>query len=88
MLSCTGISGFPLPDGRTVLLTFDACTILGFQLSFILSATVNANGVATTPTFQFPAVPPGLVFYAAAVTFDPASGRFVSITGPITITTQ
>ncbi|MFO0984251.1 MAG: hypothetical protein U1E76_21435 [Planctomycetota bacterium] len=88
MLSCSGTIGFPLPDGRSVPLTFDSCTVAGFGLIAILSATVDANGSASTPTFTFPSVPPNLPFYSAAVTLDQATGRFLSITGPVETYTQ
>ncbi|MFO0981511.1 MAG: calcium-binding protein [Planctomycetota bacterium] len=88
MLSCTGIGGFALPDGRTILLTFDACTVLGFQFSFILSGTVDGSGSATTPLFQFPLAPPGVTIDCAAVTIDLPLGKFVSISGPIAFVTQ
>jgi hypothetical protein len=85
MLSCSGTSGFPLPDGRTVPLLFDSCTATGLANAMWLSDSVSADGTAFTPVLFVPPAPPGVTIYAAAVTADAAT--VVSITGPISFTT-
>jgi hypothetical protein len=42
--------------------------------------------LSTMPQFPFPAIPPEIVFYAAAVAFD--GWRFVSVVDPITFTSR
>jgi len=69
-------------------LTFDSCTALGLQLVPFLSATVDLNGVASMPTLIFPSVPAGLTIYSAALSVDTSIGSFISLTGPISFTTQ
>src|SRR5262249_32296674 len=78
LLSCTGTSGFPLPDGRLVPLTFDGCTTLGLALVPFLSATIDVNGVASTPLLLFPSVPAGITIYSAALSVDTTIGSFIS----------
>ena len=88
LLSTTGTWGFEIPDRRTVPLTFDAATIAGLGSYAVLSGTVDWNGVATTPTVQFPAAPPGIILYCAALTINEATQRCNSITLPIQVVTQ
>jgi hypothetical protein len=88
LLSCSGTAGFPLADGRTVPLTFDPCTIAGLQLMPVLSATIDANGVASTPLVAFPPAPAGQVVHAAGITLDANARAVISITAPIGFITQ
>ncbi|MFO0984628.1 MAG: hypothetical protein U1E76_23375 [Planctomycetota bacterium] len=88
MLSASGTSGFTVPDGRTVPLTFDWCTQLGLELMPFLSAVIDAEGAAATPTFRFPEMPSGFTIYAAALTVKPNNAHIVSISGPTSFTTQ
>jgi Tol biopolymer transport system component len=88
LLSCTGTSGFPLPDGQTLYLTFDKCTMVGLKIHQVFEGTIDATGRADTPSFVFPTEPPGILFYAAAYTFDVARSKFVSVTDPIWFTTE
>lgn len=89
LLSCTGTSGFPLPnDGRTVPLTYDTCTSLGLSLSSLLTGTIDLAGRIETPQVQFPIAPAGITVHAAAVSIDLALGAFGSITDPTTFVTQ
>jgi len=89
MLSCSGTSGFPLPNGDTVYLTLDACTLVGFTLHSFLSAIVGSAGTATTPSMIFPpGIPAGLIVYSAAVTIDLATSQFLVVTYPIWFVTQ
>ncbi|MFO0984573.1 MAG: calcium-binding protein [Planctomycetota bacterium] len=83
LLSCSGTSGFELPNGRTLHLDWDACTRVGLGVIPLLSATIDANGQATTPTFTFPEVVPGITIYVAAITFDLADNKIVSVTLPV-----
>ncbi len=89
LLSCSGTDGFGLPgDGRTVPLSFDACTALGLSLSPFLSATIGSTGIARTPSMQFPHLPVGFIFYWSAVTIDQSVPRFVTVTGPGSVVVQ
>jgi Tol biopolymer transport system component len=87
-LSCTGEDGFPLSHGRSVPLTFDACTAAGIGMYQALLGTIDASGTADTPSIIFPPLPAGVTIYSAAVTIDLATGAFPSITGPISFVTQ
>ena len=87
-LSCTGKDGFPLSHGRSVPLTFDACTAAGIGAYQGLLGTIDASGTADTPSIIFPPLPAGVTIYSAAVTIDLATGAFPSITGPISFVTQ
>lgn len=86
-LSATGTAGFPLPDGRRVPLTFDAATTVGISFLLLHTGWIDSAGNATTLSFQFPQVPPGITIDDAAVTATPL-GHIASITAPITFTTQ
>ncbi len=88
LISCSGTSGILIPGGKTVPLTFDACTALGLQLSAVLSGTLDAAGFAATPTIPFPSAPVGLSVFGAAVTIDTVNATFESVTGPIVVVTQ
>lgn len=88
LLSASGTSGIPLPGGKKVYLTLDGGTQIGLVLASHLSATIDLNGEAHTPWTPFPSVQPGISFFAAAVTMEPATSRFVSTTSPIKIVTQ
>lgn len=84
MLSCRGTDGFPLPDGRIVPLTFDACTNWALGVPSVFTADFHSEREAWTRSFTFPQAPARFVISAAAVTFHPETGEFFSITGPIT----
>ncbi len=89
LLSASGTAGFSLPnDGRVVPLTWDAVTSFGLLFPFLLSATIDATGAATMPTFPFPSAPVGLTISSAAVTIDLSRGVFGSVTGPTAFVTQ
>lgn len=89
VISCTGTGGFKLPgDGRTLLITPDACTDLGLSLSSFFTGIVGSDGTARTPVIPFPPIAPGIAIYAAAVTIDRSLFEFVSITGPLTFVSQ
>jgi hypothetical protein len=87
LFSCSGTDGFPLPNGATLHLDWDACTRVGLQLVPLLSATVDAEGNGNTPSFVFPDVVPGIKLYCAALTFDPATHAIVSVTLPVWFST-
>ena len=86
LLSCTGVSAFPLPGGMTLYLTFDACTIAGLGVLPALSARVLADGTASTPPVVFPDLPPGFRFYATVITSN--GSRVTATTDPIVIDVQ
>jgi hypothetical protein len=88
LLSCSGTSGFALPDSRIIFLTFDECTGVAINLHNAFSGFVDDTGTATTPTIPFPPVFAGLVVYSAAVTIDLPRLNVVSITPPISFVTQ
>jgi Tol biopolymer transport system component len=87
-LSCSGTEPNVLPGGRTIYLTFDVCTVLGFNFLPLLSGTIDATGTANTPAFTFPDIAPGVTIYGAAVIYDPTTGRFDWATDPIWFTSQ
>jgi len=88
LLSCTGTAGFPVPDGRRFPLVFDSCTTAGLVLMPYFIGTVDPTGRASTYSFPFPPMQPGLRFHAAAGTFHGVTGRLASITEAITFLTQ
>jgi Tol biopolymer transport system component len=87
-ISCTGVAPTPFPNGLTVYLTLDACTLMGLGAIGILSGYVDASGTAGTLPFTFPSVPPGLTVYSAGVTYDLTRNAFLWCTQPIAWTTQ
>jgi len=86
-LSCTGTSGFHLPGGKIIRLTFDTWTQVGLLFAPILAGYVDPTGTATTLTVPFPNVSPGITVYAAGITAK-VSGEIVSVTGAISFKTQ
>jgi Tol biopolymer transport system component len=88
LLSCSGTTGFPIPGGRIIHLVPDVCMSVGLSNLWMLSGTVDPTGTVETATFRFPPVAPGFTIYAAAVTIDPATNGIVSITAPMSFTTE
>jgi Tol biopolymer transport system component len=88
LLSCSGTAGFPLPDGRIVPITYDACTSLGISMLPALSAIIDEEGCASTPVFEFPLSNPGMTVYAAVLTFDFDASGLISISAPMSFVTQ
>lgn len=83
--SVSGTTGFTLGNA-TIPLTFDGATQLGLALINSFSATIDASGQATTPVFNWPALPAGIPFWVCAVTFD--NQGVVSVTEPFKYLTQ
>ncbi len=89
LISCSGTQpGFLLPMGdyRRIYLNLDSCTDVGIAFGSLLQGTVDATGLAQTPTISFPNVSPGITVSAMALLTTPTS--FGSITSPITFVTQ
>jgi len=88
MLSCSGMEGFSLPGGQFVYLSFDPCTTAGLVMHDALSARVDIQGDARTPTVVTPHLPAGIPIYAAAVILDSSIGEAIAASDPIWFTTQ
>jgi hypothetical protein len=88
LLSCSGTQGIPLPDGRRIPLTFDACTRLSLAAAQLFLGFVDGAGNALTPSFPFPVLPGSLPIWSAAVTLDLTTLQFVSVTGAVLTVTQ
>jgi len=88
--SCTGTAGIPLPNsgGLVLPLTFDVCTQFSLSIAVLFQGTIQSDGTATTPSFTWPNVNPGINIFSAAFTRDPANGTFSSVTPPIHLVTQ
>jgi hypothetical protein len=69
-----------------VPLTFDVVTQICLSVVGSFAAPVDASGVALTPMFPVPPLPPGLTLWAAAVTLGGTS--LTSVTDPIRFQTQ
>jgi hypothetical protein len=83
--SGSGTRGFPV-GGKTVPLTFDNFTLAGLALVPWFQMVIDTSGIATTPQFKWPAVPPGIPFWVAGVTLGPSG--LVSVTEPQKHVTQ
>ncbi len=88
LLSCSGVAGIGLAGGATVWLTDDACTHLGLVNLAAFTGVIDHAGAAQTPSLTVPPMPPGLVFYAAAVTWDAATGDVGSVADPIVFASE
>ena len=90
LLSVTGTDpGFSL--GKCIpeiSVTFDAVTLLGLSVSSAFTTAPIVNGSASTPSFPFPAAPPGITVFAAAVVTDFSTGLFGSVLPGTSFTTQ
>ena len=78
----------PNSGGLIVPVAFDFCTALGLNLPLAFTGTIDANGVGSTPQFQFPSVPAGLAIFNAALTWNPGSGTFHAVSEPIQFVTR
>ena len=92
LVSLTGPAGpgggIPVPGtGLALDLIPDARTQQWLNLGVNVSGSIS-NGTARTPTLAMPNLPPGTAIWAAAATFDPLQGAYLSATRTIQFLTQ
>lgn len=77
--SGSGTRGFKV-GGKTIPLTYDNFTTAGLALVQWFQAVIDTSETATTPLFNWPAIPAGIPFWVAGVTLSPTG--LVSVTEP------
>ncbi|TAH39701.1 MAG: exo-alpha-sialidase [Planctomycetota bacterium] len=91
LLSGTGENGqvfLPDASGRYLSLVFDDFTAWAVANLTPLTTAPIANGSAATPNVTVPGLPPGTPIWAAAVTRDPVTGEFLSVTRTLALVVQ